>query len=292
MSEGRPRSPNPDVYSLPPAEPSPADILLKEVTEAFAAVGFDLVQPLGDARLLTWDESLPPATLPPPFNALERPLAVVVGNTRALWPHFVTWLNADLARRQLTDPLDTYSEQLFAAVAARLPVPSTWRGAWERPPRQMDMLRAAHLSGLGTFSRAMLAIHRQVGLWFGLRGVLLLGIPDETRETGPGSERVLMPWLPCLDCSAPCEPPLMRATELFETHREEKTHREENPSSIVPRFWEAWLAIRDACPVGREYRYSDEQIAFHYRRMLPEAPAETLAVQPEQGQGDQHRNSG
>ena len=26
----------------------------------------------------------------------------------------------------------------------------------------------------------------------------------------------------------------------------------------------AWLAVRDACTAGREHRYSDEQVAYHY----------------------------
>ena len=28
--------------------------------------------------------------------------------------------------------------------------------------------------------------------------------------------------------------------------------------------WRLWLAVRDACPVGRAHRYSDAQIRFHY----------------------------
>ena len=29
--------------------------------------------------------------------------------------------------------------------------------------------------------------------------------------------------------------------------------------------WRLWLAVRDACPVGREHRYGDDQIGYHYR---------------------------
>jgi hypothetical protein len=28
--------------------------------------------------------------------------------------------------------------------------------------------------------------------------------------------------------------------------------------------WRLWLAVRDACPVGREWRYSEDQISHHY----------------------------
>lgn len=30
--------------------------------------------------------------------------------------------------------------------------------------------------------------------------------------------------------------------------------------------WRRWLAVRDACPVGRAHRYSDAQIAYHYTK--------------------------
>jgi methylmalonic aciduria homocystinuria type C protein len=32
----------------------------------------------------------------------------------------------------------------------------------------------------------------------------------------------------------------------------------------VREQWRLWLAVRDACPVGREYRYSENQIRWHY----------------------------
>jgi methylmalonic aciduria homocystinuria type C protein len=30
--------------------------------------------------------------------------------------------------------------------------------------------------------------------------------------------------------------------------------------------WRAWLAVRESCPVGREYRYCDAQIEYHYTK--------------------------
>jgi methylmalonic aciduria homocystinuria type C protein len=30
--------------------------------------------------------------------------------------------------------------------------------------------------------------------------------------------------------------------------------------------WRSWLAVRDACPVGRSARYAEEQIAYHYTK--------------------------
>lgn len=28
--------------------------------------------------------------------------------------------------------------------------------------------------------------------------------------------------------------------------------------------WQKWVRIRDACSIGREWRYSDDQIRYHY----------------------------
>jgi methylmalonic aciduria homocystinuria type C protein len=28
--------------------------------------------------------------------------------------------------------------------------------------------------------------------------------------------------------------------------------------------WPLWLAVRDACPVGRAHRYCEDQIRYHY----------------------------
>ena len=38
--------------------------------------------------------------------------------------------------------------------------------------------------------------------------------------------------------------------------------------------WRPWLAVRDACPEGRRFRYDPEQIRYHYtkdlRRLRPD----------------------
>jgi len=34
--------------------------------------------------------------------------------------------------------------------------------------------------------------------------------------------------------------------------------------AAVRDHWQAWLAVRDACPVGKAARYDDSQIRWHY----------------------------
>ncbi len=55
-------------------------------------------------------------------------------------------------------------------------------------------------------------------------------------------------------CAAGCQPALERALAAG-APRDQAELRER---------WKLWLAVRDGCPVGRDHRYSDDQIRYHY----------------------------
>jgi hypothetical protein len=38
-------------------------------------------------------------------------------------------------------------------------------------------------------------------------------------------------------------------------------------AAAVERDWASWVNVRDACPIGRDSRYSDEQIRYHYTKL-------------------------
>jgi hypothetical protein len=38
-------------------------------------------------------------------------------------------------------------------------------------------------------------------------------------------------------------------------------------AAAVERDWTSWVSVRDACPIGRDSRYSDEQIRYHYTKL-------------------------
>ena len=47
----------------------------------------------------------------------------------------------------------------------------------------------------------------------------------------------------------------------------EAAARDAPPShDSVTRDWRLWLAVRDACPLGREHRYDDDQLRYHYTK--------------------------
>jgi methylmalonic aciduria homocystinuria type C protein len=70
----------------------------------------------------------------------------------------------------------------------------------------------------------------------------------------------------CLGCTAPCLAPFERALAASAPLSD---------SSIAEHAAD-WIAVRDACPVGRDFRYGEDQLAYHYRaerqRILPKAP--------------------
>src|SRR5204862_874474 len=81
---------------------------------------------------------------------LGRPaaLGVLIGNTRALWPHLQAALRVDASLPAAADPIERYvSTRVFAALR---PLAERWviRWAHDPPPRRVALQRLAHLSGL------------------------------------------------------------------------------------------------------------------------------------------------
>lgn len=165
----------------------------------------------------------------PALPAVGR-LGIVVGNTRSLWPHVQS-----ACRGGEQDPVDRYAERAITAAA---------ENAFERahdivwahhvdPP--FPVQRLAEAVGLATLSPSHLAIHPDHGPWWALRAVVVVDAEP------PVSRRRV-------DLCSPCDKPCMRPF----------AHAQNSGD------WRAWLAVRDACPVGHASRYSDEQVLYHY----------------------------
>ena len=55
---------------------------------------------------------------------------------------------------------------------------------------------------------------------------------------------------PCGACTHACTPAFRRALTA--------------DPWLTSEPWWLWLAVRDACPLGREHRYGEDQIVYHY----------------------------
>ena len=213
-----------------------------------AAAGFDIAHAFDPARAGI-----------PIFVDPARRAGWLVGNTRALWPRFVAARRADAELDAADHPLDRYTETAIARAIAgddarvwlghrrydgRGSAPAVSGAEGHRggiddgafPPLQ----RLAVATGLGALAPTGLVIHPVFGPWFALRAVIVE--PGEPPPAPP-------PLAPPCECGAPCLDALARA----------RTTR-------GPDAWRAWLAVRDACPVGRDHRYDDDQVLYHYGR--------------------------
>lgn len=209
---------------------------------ACADAGFDLTR----AFATSWCEG--EAGLHLPAFAPDGSLAVVVGNSRALWPVLAAALRRAPRRLDAADVVDAWAEETIGTAAAATGV--AHRILWSHPTgaAAVPIQRLARVAGLAWLSPAHLAIHPRFGPWIGLRAVVVFALP------APQLPRPL-PADPCGRCSDACLPAFRTAVAAGDG----------------PEAWRAWLAARDACPLGREHRYDEDQIVYHYtgdRRIL------------------------
>lgn len=215
--------------------------LIETVRGALAPAGLDLVQPLSVA----WYNAAVDRAYSLPDFGRAHALGIVVGNTRAMWPRFLAARKADAALHAATDPIDVYAAHAIETAAARLPAATEIRLASDPAPWLVSMQRLADVSGLAPLSPSYLNVHPTFGPWIGLRGVIIVDADGPTERTAP-------PPLPC-DCAATCLPLFQAA--MAEPHE---------GLADVAAAWPHWVAVRDACPVGRAHRYSEQQLRYHY----------------------------
>jgi hypothetical protein len=159
----------------------------------------------------------------------EARLGVLIGNTRALWPRFTEALrDPELAAAR--DPLERYTER---AIDGALPGARIFYGHRQYGGAFLPLQRLAVVTGLGALAPTRLVIHPSYGPWFALRAVAVIaGEPPARAAIDP----------PCR-CDASCRDALERAERSTD--------------------WRDWLAVRERCSL-QSWRYSDDQIRFHY----------------------------
>jgi methylmalonic aciduria homocystinuria type C protein len=157
---------------------------------------------------------------------------VLVANTRALWPIFLAARRADPELAASPDPLDAYTERALARAYPGAPV---WFSHRSYRGKFLPFQRIAVAAGLGALAPSQLVIHPVYGPWFGLRA--LVALPGEPPPIPPRRT---------YQCAGGCGG--------------------QYAATLPSSDWRIWLAVRDACLVGREHRYSDDQIAYHYTK--------------------------
>jgi hypothetical protein len=218
--------------------------ILDRLARECAALGFDLIAPL---QVGTYNLMVEGPLRLDDFGSGSH-LALVVANSRALWPRFVQAFASDAALRAEPDPLDRYTERSLEHVLGGLDVTASVRFAHEGGARRVAMQRLASAARLAYLSESHLSIHPQFGPWIGLRAAVSFPLVH-SHPAAPELEH------PCGTCQGHCLPAFERALAAADGELTERAARES---------WRSWVACRDACPTGRAYRYSEAQIRYHY----------------------------
>lgn len=204
--------------------------------------GLDLVHPFAVAW---FNAAVEPAQRLPDLGRGDA-LGLLVGNTRALWAPFLAACRADAALRDAADPIERYTEARVVPAVAALGRRSALRWAHDPAPR-LAIQRLADATGLAPLSPVGLNVHPVYGPWFALRAAVVLD------AAGPAGAAPA-PALPCPDCAHACVPAFERARAA------------QGGRLAIAATWRLWLAVRDACPIGRAFRYDEAQIRYHYAR--------------------------
>lgn len=221
---------------------------MAELRRACEAAGFDLVQPLQ----VGWYNSAVTGSLRLEDFGSPGNLALVIGNTRALWPKFLAALRSEPALLSAPHPLYLYTERAIRAASAHLPQPFSLRWSHAGGAGLVAMQRLAHAAGLAYLSESQLSVHALYGPWIGLRAALSLALP------GPSGPPPALGH-PCGGCARQCRPAFERALSAASA-----ASGAAGLQQNVEQHWQLWLACRDACPTGRAHRYDDAQIIYHY----------------------------
>jgi cyanocobalamin reductase (cyanide-eliminating) / alkylcobalamin dealkylase len=220
--------------------------VIQSVRSGSALAGFDLVQPLR----VGWYNARVEATLQLDDFGSEDHLALVIGNTRTLWPVFLDALAEDPGLAASRDPLDTYTTRSIERLASALCCDHDLRFAHELGERRVAIQQLAHAAGLAYLTETHQSVHPIYGPWLSLRAAISVGLP------GPPGPRPELPH-PCGGCARHCSPAFERALATVDRPPSEANMRAN---------WAAWVALRDSCCVGREFRFGDGQLRYHYLR--------------------------
>lgn len=220
--------------------------LVERIVAASTPLGLDLVHPF----TVDWYNRAVAASERLEDFGSRGSLALLLGNTGALWPAFTERVRREPALAELAHPLDTYVQSCVAALTVGL-APLRWISylGHTTEPKALPIQRLAELVGFAAVAPSHLAIHPLHGPWIALRAVLVLDVPGPTGEPAELSR-------PCPSCSKPCMVAFERALEASGMPLR---------AQAMAQHADAWIAVRDACPIGQTSRYEPAQLRYHYQ---------------------------
>lgn len=221
--------------------------VVDHITSELTPRGLDLIHPF---QVKWYNKSVPASLSLPDFGRPES-LGILVANTKSLWPQFIRAFSRDTCLQDNPNPLDCYVREEVHNVLGKLSVRWDVRWDFSPPAKRIAMQRLAEIAGCATLSSTHLSIHPKFGPWISLRAVIVLDVLGDGLKVPEKIDNI------CSDCECSCLPVFERAMKSVG----------EFTSESVSRDWKQWLAVRDACTVGRgEHRFYDNQIRYSYTK--------------------------
>ena len=173
---------------------------------------------------------------------------ILIGNSRALWGGFLSWLEKQEKWEEITNPIELYTQQSVESACSEFLPSATIYWMHETNAYVVPGQQLAHSTGLAFLSAGRFNIHPQYGAWFALRALIIV------KETFPIDSRLAVnPSTNHIELKA--QAIFNKLSAVLAVSEMEHT---------VKTKWKKWLALRDIYQVGKEYRYSNAQIEYHY----------------------------
>lgn len=231
--------------------------LIARVEPLLHTAGFDLVAPL-EAGWYNAEEHIAPLPdchkLPGPAGAL----CLLVANTGAVWEPFLRW-TADRLDKEPTwldspqDALDQYTVEVVQRAVSASGIAGTQvvyaYETLEKEGRSVSVTTAAHVAGLAHYHQeSQRSVHARFGPWIAYRALIVFPSLLDCLGSPPAA-----PADPCSSAE------WQRVGELQRVCFEQWDETEEQLN------WKRLVEIVEAFQLGKEYKYTPEQLHFHYQ---------------------------
>ena len=204
--------------------------------QEFLSRGFDIFTELNTS----WYNAIKPSSV---VALPENRVAMLLGNSRVVWPHFLRFFQA--LKSPVEHPFDEFVAHEINSVISILPVeqrPEVFYVQDKSPTRLIAFQRLASVSGACLLlDEIHLCVHPVFGPWFALRALLVFEEPS-LLVTPPATLNIPIN-----------EVELVQAARCLE---EAMQHKD----------WKLWAKIRECITLGREYRYEESQLIYHYSK--------------------------
>lgn len=234
--------------------------LLVQVKSELNARGFDV---LHDFNTNWYNNYFKPSKKLVPLPALSETRgchALLIGNTKKLWPHFLAFYSKDNSK--LPDPLDRFVESSVEQVCRECAVPSfsVFYSHETSPERLVAFQRVANACGEPFSLREdiHMSLHREYGLWFALRALIILTDTPFGPVESPPPPTFEIP----LD-----DTEVARANRLFNKVLVLRANGDDQSITSKRKVWGLLIQVRRSLSLGRgEWEYSPNQLMYHYSK--------------------------